>query len=121
MFLHETETLSKRKDRLVEQLISATQLLGATSVGKHKQSLICQLATFVSRATVDTRSDLDLVSLEFTKPRANDSESEVEKTDFADCSVGYTVDVVRTSFVVGSMSESKFYHRGKQLILIALC
>lgn len=112
-FLQETETLSKHKDRLVEQFIPAMQSLRVNSVGKSKRALICRLGTFVGCATVDTGSDLDLISPAFAKSRAYKIEPKVEKLEFADCSVGYTAGVVNTSFIVGSMSASEFHPRGE--------
>lgn len=116
-FLQETETLSKHKDRLVEQSIPAMQSLRVNSVGKHRRGLICRLGTFVGCATVDTGSDLDLVSPAFAKSRTYKIEPEVGKVEFADCSVGYTVGVIKTSFVVGSMSASRFHARGEAIDL----
>lgn len=116
-FLQETETWSKHKGRLVEQLIPAMQSLRVNSVGKHKRGLICRLGTFVGCATVDTGSDLDLVSPAFAKSRFYKIEPRIEKVEFADCSVGYTLGVVKTSFVVGSMSASEFHPRGEAIEL----
>ncbi|KAM0512462.1 hypothetical protein ACHAPE_008785 [Trichoderma viride] len=116
-FLQETETLSKHKDRLIEQFIPAMQSLRVNSVGKPKRGLNCRLGTFVGCATVDTGSDLDLVSPAFAESRAYKIEPEVEKVEFADCSVGYTLGVVKTSFVVGSMSASEFHPRGEAIEL----
>lgn len=116
-FLQETKTLSKHKDRLVEQFLPAMQSLRVNSIGKHKRGLICQLGTFVGCAIVDTGSDLDCISPAFAKSRAYQIEPWIEKVQFADCSVGYTAGVVQTSFTVGSMSGSEFHSRGEVIDL----
>ncbi|EHK50254.1 hypothetical protein TRIATDRAFT_314457 [Trichoderma atroviride IMI 206040] len=114
-FLQETETLDKHKDRLVEEFVPAMQSLRVNSVGESKRGLMCQLGRFVGCATVDTGSDLDLVSPAFAKSRAYKIEPGVEKVEFADRSVGYTAGVINTSFVVGRMSASEFHPCGEAI------
>lgn len=116
-FLQETETLSKHKDRLVEQSIPAMQSLRVNSIGRPKRSLICRLGTYVGCATVDTGSDLDFVSSAFAKSRAYKIEPAFEQVEFADCSVGYTSGVMKVPFVVGNMSDLGFHARGEPLKL----
>lgn len=116
-FLLQTETLSKHRDRLVEQVVPAMQSLRVNSVGRPKRSLICRLDTYVGCATVDTGSDLDLVSPAFAKARAYKIEPAYEQLEFADCSVGYTSGVIRTSLVVGNVNDLGFHPRGEPIDL----
>lgn len=113
-FLQQTETLSKYRDRLVEQHIPGMQTLRVSSVGRPKRSLICQLDNnYVGCATVDTGSDLDLVSPQFAASRAYKVEPAHELVEFADCSVGYISGVITTSFIVGNMGALGFNSRGE--------
>ncbi|KPM44906.1 hypothetical protein AK830_g1642 [Neonectria ditissima] len=116
-FLQQTETFSKYTDRLVEQLVPAMQTLRVNSVGRPKRSLICRLDTYVGCATVDTGSDLDLVSSVFAKSRAFKIDPASEQVEFADCSVGHTTGVVNSSFVVGNVNSLGFHPRGKAIDL----
>lgn len=116
-FLQQTETLSKHRNRLVEQPAPAMQALRVNSVGRPKRSLVCRLDTYVGCATVDTGSDLDLVNPAFVKARGYKIEPAFEQLEFADCSVGYTSGVVKTSFVVGSVNPLGFRPRGETIDL----
>ncbi|KAJ4160271.1 hypothetical protein NW754_003397 [Fusarium falciforme] len=116
-FLQQTETLNKHRDRLVEQPIPAMQALRVNSIGRPKRSLVCRLGTYVGCATVDTGSDLDLVSPAFAKSRAYKIEPAYEQVEFADCSVGCTSGVIKTSFVVGNANSLGFYPRGEPIDL----
>ncbi|KAM5344700.1 hypothetical protein ACJ41O_010562 [Fusarium nematophilum] len=116
-FLRRTETLTKHTDRLVEELVPSMQALRVNSVDRPKRSIICQLDSFVGCATVDTGSDLDLVSPGFAKSRAYTVEPAHEQLEFADCSVGYTSGVTRTSFSVGDMTPFGFRARGQAIDL----
>ncbi|RTE84830.1 hypothetical protein BHE90_000609 [Fusarium euwallaceae] len=110
-FLQQTETLSKHRDRLVEHSFPVMQALRVNSVGRPKRSLICQLDTYVGCATVDTGSDLDLVSPKFANSRDFMIEPAFEQVEFADCSVGCTSGVIKTLFTVG------FHPRGESIDL----
>ncbi|KAI0439364.1 hypothetical protein F4803DRAFT_554140 [Xylaria telfairii] len=103
-FLEQTETLSKHRDRLVEQLVPSMQALRVNSIGRPRRNLICRLDTYVGCANADTGSDLDLVSLEFARSRAFNIEPAYEQLEFADCTVGYTSGVITASFSVGNVS-----------------
>ncbi|KAJ8112905.1 hypothetical protein ONZ43_g5279 [Nemania bipapillata] len=102
-FLEQTETLSKHRDRLVERLVPSMQALRVNSVGRSRRNLICRLDTYIGCASADTGSDLDLVSLKFARSRAFRIESAYEQLEFADCSVGHTVGVIKASFSVGNL------------------
>ncbi|KAI1170120.1 hypothetical protein F4777DRAFT_595490 [Nemania sp. FL0916] len=104
-FLEQTETLSKHRDRLVEQIIPSMQALRVNSVGKPRKHLICRLDTHVGCASADTGSDLDLISLGFARSRAFNIEPGLEQLEFADCSLGYTSGVIKASFSVGNLSD----------------
>ncbi|KAI8724119.1 ATP-dependent RNA helicase MAK5 [Fusarium sp. LHS14.1] len=116
-FLQQTETLSKHRDRLVEQVVPAMQSLRVNSVGRPKRSLVCRLDTYVGCATVDTGSDLDLVSPAFAEARAYTIEPAYEQLEFADCSVGYTSGVIKTSLAVGNVNYLGFHPRGEPIEL----
>lgn len=116
-FLQQTETLSKHRDRLVEQVVPAMQSLRVNSVGRPKRSLVCRLDTYVGCATVDTGSDLDLVSLAFAKARAYKIERGYEQIEFADRSVGFTSGVIKTSLAVGNVNDLGFHPRGEPIEL----
>ncbi|KAJ4183957.1 hypothetical protein NW755_009498 [Fusarium falciforme] len=116
-FLQQTETLSKHRDRLVEQVVPAMQSLRVNSIGRPKRSLVCRLDTYVGCATVDTGSDLDLVSPSFAKARAYKIEPAYEQVEFADCSVGCTSGVIKTSLVVGNVNSLGFHPRGEPIEL----
>ncbi|KAJ8129411.1 hypothetical protein O1611_g4221 [Lasiodiplodia mahajangana] len=103
-FLEQTETLSKHRDRLVEQLVPSMQALRVNSVGRPRRNLICRLDNYVGCASADTGSDLDLVSLEFARSRAFNIEPAYEQLEFADCSVGHTLGIINASFSVGNLS-----------------
>ncbi|KAF4999850.1 hypothetical protein FDECE_11381 [Fusarium decemcellulare] len=104
-FLHETETLSKHTDRLVEQLIPDIQSLRVNSVGSPKRSIMCRLDEAVGCATVDTGSDLDLVSPDFVHARSFNVTPAFELVEFADCSIATTSGVVTARFSLGSEDE----------------
>ncbi|KAM6532833.1 hypothetical protein FALCPG4_005882 [Fusarium falciforme] len=116
-FLQRTETLSKHRDRLVEQVVPAMQSLRVNSVGRPKRSLVCRLDTYVGCATVDTGSDMDLVSPAFAKARAYKIEPAYEQLQFADCSVGCTSGVIKTSLTVGNVNDVGFHPRGEPIDL----
>lgn len=117
-FLHQTGTLSKHRDRLVEELIPRFQSLRVNSVGSPQRNLVCRLGTYLGCATADTGSDLDLVSPQFAKPRAFNVRSAKEELEFADGSIGWTSGVIQTSFSVGSISDLEgFLPRGQSVDL----
>ncbi|KAJ3518864.1 hypothetical protein NM208_g14352 [Fusarium decemcellulare] len=104
-FLYETETLSKHTDRLVEQLVPGMQSLRVNSVGSPKRSIMCRLDEAVGCATVDTGSDLDLVSPDFVHARSFNVTPAYELVEFADCSIATTSGVVTTRFSLGGEDE----------------
>ncbi|OIW31970.1 hypothetical protein CONLIGDRAFT_629660 [Coniochaeta ligniaria NRRL 30616] len=117
-FLQQTETLSKHRDRLVEELVPATRALRVNSVGRPRQNLLCRLDSYVGCAITDTGSDLDLVSPEFARSRAFNIEPAHEELEFADCSIGHTSGIIKASFSVGDFSDLEgFLPRGEAIDL----
>lgn len=103
-FLHATETLTKHRNRLVEQLIPSMQALRVNSIGAPKRSLECRLDHYIGLACADTGSDLDLVSLDFVRSseRPFKLEPSTEQVEFADGSIGYTSGIISTTFWAGT-------------------
>ncbi|KAK3681002.1 hypothetical protein B0T22DRAFT_523786 [Podospora appendiculata] len=106
-FLSSTETHTKHRDWLVEQVIPSAQALSVNSVGRPGRNLICRLSSYIGLASADTGSDLDLVSLQFASTRAFHMEPALHQIQFADGSMGFTSGIIRARFSVGSVSETK--------------
>lgn len=104
-FLHTTETLTKHRDRLVEQLVPSMQALRVCSVGRPKRDVVCRLGNYVGCATADTGSDLDIVSPEFAASRAFEVEDSCVELEFADGSKGYTMGMIKAAFSIGRVSD----------------
>jgi hypothetical protein len=102
-FLHATETLTKHRSRLVEQLIPSMQALRVNSIGAPKRSLECRLDDYIGFACADTGSDLDLVSSDFVRSSQGmfKLETSTEQVEFADGSIGYTSGLISTTFWAG--------------------
>lgn len=116
-FLEKTETLSKHRDRLVEEIVPILQNFRVQAVGQQKKSLVCRLDSHVGCANPDTGSDLDLVSYQYAKTRFK-IEPAKEAVMFADGSIDYTCGFFHTSFTVGDVADdSEFTARGKTLSL----
>lgn len=117
-FLHATETLTKHRDRLVEELVPSMQALRVCSVGRSKRDVVCRVGNYVGCATADTGSDLDLVSPEFAAARAFDVEDSCVELEFADGSTGYTMGMIKAAFSIGRVSDVEgFIPRSKEMIL----
>jgi len=118
-FLEETETFTKHRDRLVEELVPSMQSLRVCSVGKPKRGLVCRLDTFVGCANVDTGSDMDLVSPQFVRQRGLKVwDGDVELLKFADGSTGETCGSIDISFAIGTVHDVHgFVSRGNALDL----
>lgn len=117
-FLHATETLTKHRDRLVEELVPSMQALRVCSVGRSKRDVVCRVGSYVGCATADTGSDLDLVSPKFVDRRAFDVEDLCVELEFADGSTGYTMGMIKTSFSIGRVSDVEgFIPRSEELPL----
>jgi len=115
-FLEETETFTKHRNRLVEELMPAMQSLRVSAVGKPRKGLICRLDTFVGCANADTGSDLDLVSPEFVQQRGLRVKEGVEILQFADGSWGSTSGSIDVNFAIGNLNmERGFVTRGRAL------
>lgn len=117
-FLHSTETLTKHRERLVEELVPSMRALRVCSVGRPKRNVICRIGNYVGCATADTGSDLDLVSPEFAASRAFQVEDMCVELEFADGSTGYTMGMINTSFSIGQVSDVEgFVPRSKEISL----
>ncbi|RYP11196.1 hypothetical protein DL765_007849 [Monosporascus sp. GIB2] len=115
-FLDETETFSRHRDRLVEEIVPSMQALRVSSIGKPKKDMVCQLNNYIGCANADTGSDLDLVSPEFATSRGFQIEPAFETLEFADGSYGITCGVIQTTFAVGNQDEVKgFIRRGEAI------
>ncbi|KAH8767387.1 hypothetical protein F5883DRAFT_554941 [Diaporthe sp. PMI_573] len=106
-FLHATETLTKHRDRLVEELIPSKHALRVYSVGRTKRDVVCRVGNYLGCATADTGSDLDLVSQAFAGSRAFDVEDSCLELEFADGSTGCTRGVIKTDLSIGRVSDVK--------------
>ncbi|KAK0657803.1 hypothetical protein B0T16DRAFT_402570 [Cercophora newfieldiana] len=118
-FLEETETFTKHRDRLVEELVPSMQSLRVCSVGKPKRGLVCRLDTFIGCATADTGSDMDLVSPQFVQQRGlKVRDGDIELLEFADGSTGETRGSIDISFAIGNVHDVHgFVPRGNVLDL----
>lgn len=117
-FLYATETLTRHRDRLVEQLVPSMQALRVCSVGRPKRDVVCRVGNHVGCATADTGSDLDLVSPDFAASRAFDVEGLCVEFEFADGSTGYTIGMIKTSFCIGRVSDVEgFVPKSKEVSL----
>lgn len=117
-FLQATKTLTKHRDRLVQELVPSMRALRVCSVGRSKRDVVCRLGNYVACATADTGSDLDLVSPEFASSRAFKVEDSCHELEFADGSIGYTMGMIRTAFSIGCVSDVEgFIPRSKEMPL----
>lgn len=117
-FLYSTETLTKHRDRLVEELVPSTRPLRVCSVGRSKKDVVCRVGNYVGCATADTGSELDLVSPEFAASRAFDVEDMCVELEFADRSTGYTMGMIKTAFSIGHASDiQEFIPRSEEISL----
>lgn len=117
-FLHATETLTKYRDRLVEELVPSMSALRVCSVGRSKRDVVCRVGNYVGCATADTGSELDLVSPEFAASRAFHVEESRVEVEFADGSTGYTMGMIKTAFSIGRVSHVEgFIPRSEEIPL----
>ncbi|KAI1111684.1 hypothetical protein F5Y14DRAFT_443098 [Nemania sp. NC0429] len=100
--LEQTETFSKHRDRLVEEIVPSIQALRVGSIGKPKRQLACQVNHHIGYATADTGSDLDLISLEFAISKDFEIMPAFEQVEFADGSYGITCGVIEAKFTTGT-------------------
>lgn len=115
-FLQTTETLTKHRERLIEQLIPLRQALRVCSVGRSKRDVVCRVGNYVGCATADTGSDLNLVSADFAASRAFKVDDVGVELEFADGSTGYTMGMIKTTFSVGLVSDVEgFIPRSKEI------
>lgn len=117
-FLQATETLTKHRDRLVEELVPSFRALRVCSVGRPKRDVVCRVGNYVGCATADTGSDLDLVSPDFAASRAFDVEDSCVELEFADGSTGYTAGLIKAAFSIGRVSDVEgFIPKSKEMSL----
>lgn len=117
-FLQATETLTKHRDRLVEELVPSLQALRVCSVGRSKKDVVCRVGNYVGCATADTGSDLDLVSPEFAASRGFHVKDSYVELEFADGSTDYTMGMIKTAFSIGRVSDVEgFIPRSKEMPL----
>lgn len=117
-FLHATETLTKHRDRLIEELVPSSRSLRVCTVGRPKRNVVCQIGEYVGCATADTGSDLDLISPDFATSRSFNVEESCVELEFADGSRGYTIGVIKTVFSIGRViDEEGFVRRSKEMAL----
>lgn len=101
-FLLATETLTKHRDRLVEEVIPSRQALRVNCIDTPKRHLLCRINnSYAIKACADTGSDLDLMSLHFAETHSLKSRPTEEIVEFADGSIGYLTGVITTTFCVG--------------------
>lgn len=121
-FLQATETLTKHRERLVEELVPSFRALRVCSGGRSKRDVVCRVGNYVGCTTADTGSDLDLVSPGFAASRAFDVEDSCVDScvelEFADGSTGYTDGMIKTAFCIGRLSDVEgFLPRSKEISL----
>lgn len=116
--LEQTQTFTKHRHRLIEEIVPSLQCLSLTSLAQPRRDLCCRLNGHISYATADTGSDLDLVSPEFAEARGFTIDPAFEKVQFADGSYGVTCGVIPSSnFAVGSQDEASglFVPKGESI------
>lgn len=116
--LEQTQTFTRHRHRLIQEIVPSLQCLSLTSLAQPRRDLCCRLNGNISYATADTGSDLDLVSPEFAEARGFTIDPAFEKVQFADGSYGVTCGVIPSSnFAVGSQDEASglFVPRGESI------
>lgn len=116
--LEQTQTFTKHRHRLIQEIVPSLQCLSLTSITEPRRDLCCRLNGNVSYATADTGSDLDLVSPEFAEAKGFTIDPAFEKVQFADGSYGVTCGVIPSStFSIGSqMDDGGFFVQKGQAI-----
>ncbi|CAH0057798.1 unnamed protein product [Clonostachys solani] len=117
-FLEMTETYSKYQDRLVEETVPRMHSLQISSVGRPRKSLICRLNAFVSLATADTGSDIDLISADYARSRGFQIDEVFHNIMLADGTVEQTCGLIRSSFTVGLVDDVRGFISKSQNISI---
>lgn len=116
-FLAENEIYTKNRHRLIEQMVPSRQALRVNSIGAPKRGLFCRLDAWVTHATADTGSDLDLVSPEFARERGFKVEPFFEELQFADGSKGTTSGVFEVSFAIGNVDLNEPFRPREETIM----
>lgn len=102
-FLQVTETLSRYRDRLIEQEVPQTSFLRLYSIDTPRRHLPCRLNDDLVLANADSGSDLDLVSAEYAESHAWQIDPREEVIEFADGSRDTTSGLVRITFAVENL------------------
>ncbi|KAI4863042.1 hypothetical protein F4820DRAFT_471943 [Hypoxylon rubiginosum] len=105
-FLQITETWTKYRDRLVEEVIPMIQSPRVYSIGKYQQCLTCKLDEHVGLANVDTGSDVNLVSVSFAETRNFDLDEEYHEVMLANGISVLTRGRIRVKFAVGLVQDA---------------
>lgn len=107
--LEQTQTFTKHRHRLIQEIVPSLQCLSLTSIAQPRRDLCCRLNGNIAYATADTGSDLDLVSPEFAESKGFNIDPAFEKVQFADGSYGVTCGVVESTFSIGSQDVNDFF------------
>jgi hypothetical protein len=108
-FLELTETLTKHRERLQDQIVPQDLPSKVMSVNLSRRNLLCQLDGELAYAMVDTGSDLDLLSLEYIISRGLTMQTSVQTlVEFADESHEWTCGFIELTLkICGINSESE--------------
>uniref|UniRef100_A0A0B7K9N9 Uncharacterized protein n=1 Tax=Bionectria ochroleuca TaxID=29856 RepID=A0A0B7K9N9_BIOOC len=117
-FLGMTETYSKHQNRLIEETVPHMHSLQVNSVGRPRRSLICRLNTYVSLATADTGSDIDLISADYARKRGFPIDEAFHDVMLADGTVEQTCGSIRSSFTVGLVDDVRGFMPKSQTIFV---
>ncbi|KAK8091517.1 hypothetical protein PG997_001878 [Apiospora hydei] len=102
-FLEETETLSKYRDRFVEQTVPFGLTLQFNLIGSPARSLLCTLGGEWATANTDSGSDADFLSAKYAHSREFQVEPNQETIMFADGSTDVTDGLVRLPLSIENM------------------
>lgn len=105
-FLEKTKTLTKHRDRLVDQFSLLSDGSRVFSTGKNMRSIACRLDEHVDLADIDTGSDLDVLSESFARAQGFNPDEVYHEVEFADGSTALTSGTIRVNFAVGIMDDS---------------
>ncbi|KAK7937263.1 uncharacterized protein PG986_014131 [Apiospora aurea] len=102
-FLEDTETLSKYRDRFVEQTVPFGLALQVNLTGSPARSLLCALGGEWATANTDSGSDADFLSAKYAQSREFQVEPNQETIMFADGSTDVTDGFVRLPLAIEYM------------------
>lgn len=102
--------------RIVEETVPHMHSLQVNFVGRSRKSLICRLDTYVSLATADTGSDIDLISGDYARRRGFPIDEAFHDIMLADGTVEQTCGLIRSSFTVGLVDDVRGFMPKSQTI-----